>query len=681
MDDQNNQYSEIFEKSPIGILFYDKEGKLVDANQSALKIARVSKFEDIRGINLFVNPFIESRKEELLKNGIIRFQSSRDLDTAEEYGFYTATESGIIYIDYTISVTDSGFLMQIQDISEQKKAQEELQKSNEKFQSMLESSRDVIYRINRQRGRFEYISPFAEKIVGFSIDELMALDIQATLEMIHPDDRHIMQTALTHLEDTGEAHAEYRQQTKNGGYRWISNYMSITKDDAGKPLYHNGNIRDITERKKDEDHFCKEVEREGSLLELYKKAPKLADKELYKCALDLTVKLTDSTIGFFHMISDDQKNIIITAWNNEAWNNCKASFKNHYPIEESGNWTDCIQAKRPIVYNDYENSPNRKGFPKGHTPVKRFISTPVFDEDKVKFIFGVGNKVDEYDDRDVIQIQSVANELYRIIKQRQSEQALKEAHNNLELKVQERTKELEKVINELERSNQELQQFAYVSSHDLQEPLRTIASFTQLLQHRYTGKFDSDADEFMEYIVEAAIRMKAQIEGLLEYSRVGTQGKEFEPVDMNLKLNYVIHGLNALIKDSNAEITSDELPVVKGDSSQLQIVFQNLISNAIRFRKCEEPLKIQISTQENQENKEYVFSVQDNGIGIEEQYSERIFTIFQRLHTRKVYKGTGIGLSIVKRIIERHGGRVWVESEFGVGSTFYFTIPIMKSKK
>ena len=247
-------------ESPIGILVYDKEGKLVDANQSALEILRVSQFKDIKGINLFVNPDIESRKEELLKNGIIRFQSSRELDTAKERGFYTPTESGIIYIDYTVSVTDSGFLMQIQDISQQKKAQEELQKSNEKFHSILESSRDVIYSMNAQTGRFEYISPYAEKIVGFSVDELMALDPQETLEMIHPDDIPVMRTALAYLEDTCEAKAEYRQRTKNGDYRWISNHMSLTKDNDGRPLYRNGNIRDITERKKTEEELIEAVE-------------------------------------------------------------------------------------------------------------------------------------------------------------------------------------------------------------------------------------------------------------------------------------------------------------------------------------------------------------------------------------------------------------------------------------
>lgn len=256
------------------------------------------------------------------------------------------------------------------------------------------------------------------------------------------------------------------------------------------------------------------------------------------------------------------------------------------------------------------------------------------------------------------------------------EEELRKSRDNLELKVQERTAELDVLIDELKRSNEELQQFAYVSSHDLQEPLRTIASFTQLMERRYKGKLDSDADEFMNYIVEAAVRMKQQINDLLEFSRVTTAGKEFKVVDATSLLNKTFKILHALIMESNTEITVDELPNVMGDAGQLERVFQNLISNAIKFRKPEEPLKIHISAHKS-EDKEYVFSVKDTGIGIEEPYFDRIFTIFQRLHTRDEYQGTGIGLSIVKRIIERHGGRVWVESEFGVGSTFYFTIPII----
>ncbi len=239
--------------------------------------------------------------------------------------------------------------------------------------------------------------------------------------------------------------------------------------------------------------------------------------------------------------------------------------------------------------------------------------------------------------------------------------------------------EINALLNELKRSNEELQQFAYVTSHDLQEPLRTIASFTQLIERRYKGKLDEDADEFMGYIVDASVRMKQMIMDLLEYSRVGTRQEMYQAISMESKLNNVLVNLNDLIERTCAEITHDSLPVVFGDKNQLLLLFQNLITNAIKFRKEDEPPRIHISATCDHEKNEYVFSIADNGIGIEEQYFDRIFTIFQRLHTRDEYQGTGIGLSVAKKIVERHGGRIWVESEFGGGSVFYFSIPIEKS--
>ncbi len=234
--------------------------------------------------------------------------------------------------------------------------------------------------------------------------------------------------------------------------------------------------------------------------------------------------------------------------------------------------------------------------------------------------------------------------------------------------------ERKKLEEELKRSNNELQQFAYVASHDLQEPLRTISSFTQLLERRYKEKLDPDADEFIEYVVEAAQRMQQMILDLLEYSRIMTTGGKFIKIDPNEALNTALFYLKGLIEDCNVKITHDELPIIIADQGQLTKVFQNLISNSIKFSKPDEPPKIHISA-ELSENREYIFSVRDNGIGMDPQYAERIFTIFQRLHTLDEYQGTGIGLAVVKRIIERHGGKIWVESELGVGSTFYFTIP------
>jgi PAS domain S-box-containing protein len=226
---------------------------------------------------------------------------------------------------------------------------------------------------------------------------------------------------------------------------------------------------------------------------------------------------------------------------------------------------------------------------------------------------------------------------------------------------------------ELARSNAELQQFAYVASHDLQEPLRMIGSYTQLLERRYGDKLDSDAREFMSFIVDGAARMKQLIEDLLAYSRVGTRGKELRPVPVQAALDRALVNLRSGLEASGAQITHDALPEVNGDDTQLTQLFQNLIGNAIKFRKKDEPLRVHVGVKDTGD--EWRFSVADNGIGIERQYFERIFMVFQRLHTRDEYPGTGIGLAICKKVVDRHRGRIWVESALGKGSTFIFTLP------
>jgi PAS domain S-box-containing protein len=225
---------------------------------------------------------------------------------------------------------------------------------------------------------------------------------------------------------------------------------------------------------------------------------------------------------------------------------------------------------------------------------------------------------------------------------------------------------------ELARSNVELQQFAYVVSHDLQEPLRMVVSYCQLLQRRYQDKLDSDADEFMAYIVDGASWMQRLINDLLAYSRVETHGKPFEPTDCSAILSRALANLKVAVKESSAVVTHSALPQVVADATQLTQLFQNLIGNAIKFHGGQEPPCIHVSAEHK--GAEWVFGVRDNGIGIDPQHAERIFLVFQRLHSRRKYGGTGIGLAICKRVVERHGGRIWVESEPGKGSTFYFSI-------
>ena len=232
--------------------------------------------------------------------------------------------------------------------------------------------------------------------------------------------------------------------------------------------------------------------------------------------------------------------------------------------------------------------------------------------------------------------------------------------------------ELERSGQALAQSNQELQQFAYVASHDLQEPLRVITSYLQLLERRYKGQLGEDADKYITRSVAASGRMKALIEDLLQYSRVNSRGDSFAPVDMAQILENALANLETAIDESQVRIYHDPMPTVIADSRQIAQVLQNLIANAIKFRGEQAPeIHIGVQKQAN----EWVFSVRDNGIGIEPQYFQRIFIIFQRLHSRSHYEGTGIGLAICRKIIERHGGSMWIESELGEGSTFYFTLP------
>lgn len=228
---------------------------------------------------------------------------------------------------------------------------------------------------------------------------------------------------------------------------------------------------------------------------------------------------------------------------------------------------------------------------------------------------------------------------------------------------------------ELARSNAELEQFAYVASHDLQEPLRTVGSFAQLLAQRYHGRLDSEADEFIDFVVAAVARMQTMINDLLAFSRVGTRGKPFLATDLEEVFEEAIANLGRSIEEGGAIITHDPLPTVACDRAQLVQVFQNLLANGIKFRGSSPP-RIQVSW--NRLPDEWEFAVRDNGIGIDPKYFDRLFIVFQRLHGKDEYPGTGIGLAICKKVVERHGGRIWVESGLGKGATFRFTIPARK---
>ena len=315
-----------------------------------------------------------------------------------------------------------------------------------------------------------------------------------------------------------------------------------------------------------------------------------------------------------------------------------------------------IEERFPFLLNSFQY-----GF-------RSMMSIPLISKDQVIGVLNLRSvKVNAYMERDLKIMESIGIQIAGAIANAQLFSERKRAEEALREKTE-----------ELARSNRDLEQFAYVASHDLQEPLRMVTSYVQLLAKRYRGKLDSDANEFVSFAVDGALRMWKLINDLLTYSRVGVRGKELEPTDCETVLDQSLNNLKVAIEENGAVVTHDPLPTVMADNPQLVQLFQNLIGNAIKFRGNELP-RVHVSASRN--GSAWIFSVCDNGIGIAPEYAKRIFIIFQRLHSREKYPGTGIGLSICQKIVERHGGRIWVESEVGKGAAFYFTLPASKGEQ
>jgi len=263
---------------------------------------------------------------------------------------------------------------------------------------------------------------------------------------------------------------------------------------------------------------------------------------------------------------------------------------------------------------------------------------------------------------------------------RRADEALKRSYEKLEERVRARTEELaaskvelERLVDELERSNQELEQFAYIASHDLQEPLRMVNSFMRLLEQKYGGQFDDKAKQYIHFARDGAQRMSRLIDDLLMFSRVGRGTREPEPVDMNRIFDIALTNCQASVAECNARVSRDELPTIQGEATLLGQLLQNLVANAVKFRRPEVCPQVQVSA--SRRDGKWLFVVRDNGIGIAPEQFEKVFQIFKRLHSRAKYEGTGIGLALCQRIVQHHGGRIWVESEPEEGSTFFFELP------
>ena len=494
------------------------------------------------------------------------------------------------------------------DVTERKRPENELRLSRERLSLALKAGRSGTFDWDI-RNNINTWSSGTEELYGL-VPGTFGGTYEDWESLIADEDLELTKAAIQESFRTGEFASEWRiRRRDNSEIRWVNTRAKVFFDDAGRPIRMVGIKVDITERKRDEE--------------------KLRKASLY------TRSLIEASLDPLVTINRDGK---ITDVNAATGKITGVSHDRLIGSDFSDYFTDPESAQQ--VY--------RRVFAEGvvHDYPLAIRSTEGVVTDVLYNASVFRNEAGE--------VEGVFAAARDVTERKQTE------------------KELARRAEELARSNADLQQFAYVASHDLQEPLRMVASYTQLLAKRYHGKLDADADDFIAFAVDGAHRMQVLINDLLSYSRVGTRGKEFAPTNSESVLEEVLLNLKTAIEEAHAVISHDPLPTIPVDSTQLSQVFQNLIGNALKFHGREPP-SIHVSCQ--QEVSEWRFSVRDNGIGIEPQDVDRIFVIFQRLHAGREYPGTGIGLAITKKIVERHGGRIWVVSEPGKGSTFTFTIP------
>jgi PAS domain S-box-containing protein len=525
----------------------------------------------------------------------------------------------------------------LRDITERKLAQEALLKSQGQYRSLIEEINDVVYAIN-EKGVFTYISPVIEHIAGYTPFEMIG---KSFTEFIYVDDIPPIMARFDELKSGITHPSEYRIVSKSGMIIWIRSFSKPVLVE-GKFTGLKGIFMDITEYKQSEIELQQYREH---LEELVKKR---------------TIELTASEERF--RIAAQSMNDLIWDWNIL-----------HNTITWFGDIDGMLgyaSGEFPGTFSAWEKMLHPEDHDRVMAALHNHLTTKSPFSEEYRIVRKDG--VHSYWMQRGTALWNENGSPYKMI----SACTDITSHKEAEQWIIEHAARLAALNSELERSNRDLEQFAYVASHDLQEPLRMISSFAHLLENRYQGKLDKSADEFIQYITEGARRMQLMINDLLTYSRLATQAKEPRIIDCEKVLNQVEANLRTIIQESGASIQHEPLPSIVADYSQMVQLFQNFVGNAIKFRSNNKPV-IQISVESKE--KEWLFSVRDNGIGIDPEHFGRVFVIFQRLHSIEEYPGTGMGLSICKKIIENQNGKIWLESERGKGSVFYFTIPKPKN--
>ncbi|MBN1381390.1 MAG: PAS domain S-box protein [Deltaproteobacteria bacterium] len=615
------QLRDLADKAPTGI-WVVQNGMIKYGN---LRLAAIFGYEPNDLIGMDIENILSSDDISLVSENLRKVTEEGSETIHVE--FRGITHSGkVVYLDlYGSAITYEGkpaVIGMMTDITATKEMEKALKESEQRFRFLAENMKDIFWLVDYDTGKIQYLSPVVEKYLMYTAEELTEMPPES---IITPESLAKALEYMSRAVEAAERGIRFEVETfemeairKDGMHIWFETSYSLNYDENGHIVSAQGVSRDITERKKFEKTLQESEKRYRRLASNVTDLVVEWEENPFKAAY-----VTPSAERLFGYSNDDLKHITLEKVISPKYQNKLREFVTRM--------NEALKADPSYIPPP--------------------IETPVICKDGSIVWIELTFSFTRDEAGNVVSGMTVNRD---ITERKKAEQ------------------ELAKRTAELARSNAELEQFAYIASHDLQEPLRMVAGFTELLARRYKGKLDSEADEFINFAVDGATRMQHLINDLLTYSRVGTREDPFSSADCRTVLENASANLAVAIEENRAVIKSGNLPVVMGDAGQLMQLFQNLIANAVKFRS-EKPPVIDISVQK--QGGEWVFSVSDNGIGIDPQYHESIFAVFQRTPTGKSYAGTGIGLAICKKIVERHGGRIWVTSEPGAGSTFYFTIP------
>ncbi len=608
------RYRQIVETAQEGIWLIDENNYISFFNKKMCEILGYPA-EEMKGKRLF-----DFMDEEGRENALAQIEKRKQrINGNYDVKYITKSGKSIWTNISTNSIFDEegkykGALAMVTDITERKKAEEALSNNELRFRTLTGSAPVGIFQTNIE-GKTIYDNNTWLEYTGMSYEETLG---DGWVTAVHPDDREIMINDWDTRSEKGlESSTEYRLIDKKGDIKWVMGKAVPIFNKSGELFGHIGTVSDITERKLAIESLQQSETKYRQIVETAQEGIWLIDE--------------NDTTSFVNT-----KMCEILEYSKEELTERKIY---QFMDEESAKNSLEQIARRKQGNSEIHDT----GFiTKSGKHVWVNISTnPVLDENG-KYKGALAMMTD-------------------ITRRKLDEELLHQSELNLAVKN-----------NELEGKNKELEQFAYVASHDLQEPLRTTSAFVELFQQQYKGRLDEKADKYLAYIVQASDRMKVLITDLLEYSRIGSK-LQLKQADCTIMLKEVLDDLGVAITEAGAKITAGELPVVSGYPTEIKQLFQNLIINAIKFRRKDTPCQIYITAQKKGCYWQFAFA--DNGIGISKEHYERIFVIFQRLHTRNEYQGSGIGLSHCKKIVELHKGNIWLESAVGKGTTFYFTIP------